>query len=235
MTQHITVVDWSPEWTVMFEKEAELIQRILGENCVAIYHIGSTSVPGLSAKPIIDMMPVVKNIEGVDHTRSEFEKAGYEYMGEFGIPGRRYLRKGGDERTHQIHIFEQSNSQYIERHLAVRDYLRTHKDACDEYARLKKALAEKYPYDIDGYCDGKDAFVKKLEETALLWKKSFCNRKCTPEEDLQKIVWKEGKKMEQEIICSSEADSDYIHEKLREHNARYMRDTGDYNFHNRER
>ena len=167
MPQHIIVVEYRPEWAQEYASEERKIREILGDNCAAIYHIGSTSVPGLAAKPIIDIMPVVKSLSLVDGKAAEFEKIGYEYLGEFGIPGRRYLRKGGDERTHQIHIFQQGDTENIERHLAVRDYLCTHGEVRDEYARLKKSLAEKFPYDIGAYCDGKDAFVKDLERKAL--------------------------------------------------------------------
>ena len=86
-------------------------------------------------------------------------------------PGRRYLRKGGDERTHQIHVFAQSDTGAIQRHLAVRDYLRAHPEKARQYGVLKQALAEKFPYDIDGYCDGKEAFMKELEGAALDWAK----------------------------------------------------------------
>ena len=89
--------------------------------------------------------------------------------GEYGIPNRRYFRKGGDERTHQIHVFEESNQREIERRLAVRDYLRCHKKVAEEYGQLKKELAERFPYDIDGYCDGKSEFVEKMEQDALAW------------------------------------------------------------------
>jgi len=153
----------------MFEAESIEIKKILGENCSAIYHIGSTSVPGLAAKPIIDIMPVVHDLQAVDRVSAVWEEIGYEYMGEFGIPGRRYLRKGGDERTHQVHIFAENNSHDIARHLAVRDYLRVHRDVCVRYAALKKALAKKYPYDIDGYCCGKEKFVQQSERDALAW------------------------------------------------------------------
>lgn len=170
VAQHIVVTDYNPLWTKMFEDEARLIRGVLEDNCITIYHIGSTSVPGLAAKPIIDIMPVVHSLDHVDTVKGNFEKIGYEYLGEFGIRGRRYLRKGGDERTHQIHIFSEHSTDDIERHLALRDYLRTHKEDCDAYAILKKTLAEKYEYDIDGYCDGKDKFVKQLEQKALDWK-----------------------------------------------------------------
>lgn len=169
MAQHITVTEYDPAWPEMFRKEAQMIGKILGDNCVAIYHIGSTAVPGLAAKPVIDIMPVVYDLGAVDALSSRFESIGYEYMGEFGIAGRRYLRKGGDERTHQIHIFDQADSGNIRRHLALRDYLRAHERESQEYGALKKRLAEKYPYDIDGYCDGKETFVSTLEKKALEW------------------------------------------------------------------
>lgn len=167
MPQHIVVVDYDPLWPLLFRKEADAISRILGDNLVLIHHIGSTSVPFLAAKPIIDIMPVVKDLSGVDAVSGEFVKLGYEYLGEFGIKGRRYLRKGGQERTHQIHIFQMEDDTNILRHLAFRDYLRSHRDVAMEYAALKKDLAARFPYDIDGYCDGKDAFVKKIENLAL--------------------------------------------------------------------
>ena len=167
MPQHIVVTAYNPEWPNMFEMEAEKIRQILGPNCVSIFHIGSTSVPGLAAKPVIDIMPVVHSLERVDAAAEEFEKIGYEYLGEFGIPGRRYLRKGGDERTHQIHIFQETDQKNIRRHLAVRDYLRDHEESRRAYAKLKRELARKYPYDIEGYCDGKEEFVRELEEIAL--------------------------------------------------------------------
>ena len=167
MPQHIMVVDYDPKWPGQARAEAERIRAVLGENCSAVYHIGSTAVPGLAAKPILDLMPVVTSLAEADRAASAFAGLGYEYLGEFGIPGRRYLRKGGDERTHQVHIFEQTDGENINRHLAVRDYLRTHKGMREEYASLKRALARRFPYDIEGYCRGKEAFVQDLERKAL--------------------------------------------------------------------
>lgn len=169
MPQHVIVTSYSPRWPGLFEQEAQAIRQILKDSCTAIYHIGSTSVPGLAAKPIIDLMPVVTDLARADACQAGFERIGYEYLGEFGIPGRRYLRKGGDERTHQIHIFEQSDQYAIRRHLAVRDYLRCHPEAAEAYGQLKIRLAEEFPFDIEGYCDGKDRFMKELERKALEW------------------------------------------------------------------
>ena len=168
MPQHITVLNYDPEWPLKYERERKAIAEILDGNGISIYHIGSTSVPGLVAKPIIDMMAVVRSLEKVDDARGKFSELGYECLGEFGIAGRRYFRKGGDERTHQIHIFQADDWNNIERHLAFRDYMRTHEKERTEYAKIKTALAQRFPYDIDGYCDGKDAFVREMEKRALL-------------------------------------------------------------------
>lgn len=167
MPQHIIVLDYDPIWEKSFQEEAGKIRSILKDNCVAVHHIGSTAVPGLAAKPIIDIMPVVKNLAEVDRVSAEFKEIGYEYLGEFGIKGRRYLRKGGDERTHQIHIFAENDTENIDRHLAFRDYMRTHEREREAYSQLKKALARRFPWDIDGYCDGKEEFVKRIEQAAL--------------------------------------------------------------------
>ncbi|KLK88843.1 hypothetical protein SZ63_04360 [Methanoculleus sediminis] len=166
---HVRVVDYDPAWPDLFRTEARLLEDILKDNLVAIFHIGSTSVPGLRAKPIIDIMPVVHDIKQVDECSRQFRALGYEAMGELGIPGRRYLRKGGENRTHQIHAFQYDNVQNILRHLAFRDYLRCHPEISHAYAALKSELAARYPGDIGGYCNGKDGFVKHVERDALQW------------------------------------------------------------------
>lgn len=117
---------------------------MLGQRLTAIHHIGSTAVPGLAAKPVIDIMPVVRAVTEADECRADFEALGYEYLGEFGIPGRRYLRKGGDERTHQMHIFASDDVHAIARHLAVRDYLRAIPPARRLTARSKLELAARF-------------------------------------------------------------------------------------------
>lgn len=166
---HVEVVAYRPDWEAAYRKEAQAIRRILGDELVEIHHIGSTAVPGLAAKPIIDILPVVTSLPAVDNLNQAFIALGYEPMGEFGIPGRRYFRKGGSRRTHQVHIFEQSNLTDITRHLALRDYLRAHPATARQYGELKHRLAERFSDDIAAYCDGKDAFVKQLEQLALSW------------------------------------------------------------------
>ena len=167
MSQHVIVREYDPRYPALYRKEAELISSILGKNLVAIHHIGSTAVPGLKSKPVIDIMAAVRSLEDVDGKKDELTAIGYECMGEFGIKGRRYLRKGGDERTHQIHVFQEGDRANLMRHLAVRDYLIAHEDVREEYGRIKEELALRFPHDIEGYCDGKEAFVRKIEGDAL--------------------------------------------------------------------
>lgn len=165
----VIVTAYDETWPALFEEEAKKIKEILGSHCKAIHHIGSTAVKGLKAKPIIDILPIVDNIFEVDVYNSDFEALGYECMGEFGIPGRRYFRKGGDNRTHQVHMFEEGNKKDIQRHLALRDYLRSHPEDALAYGALKEKLASRFPDDIEAYCDGKDEFVKELERKAMIW------------------------------------------------------------------
>ena len=170
--QRVMVVDYDTAWPECYEKEAEALAAVFGPELVALHHIGSTSVPGLAAKPIIDILAEVRDIRRVDALDSGFVRLGYEPMGEFGIPGRRYFRKdslvaGERQRTHQMHVFAHSDRENVVRHLAVPAYLRRHPQEAAAYAELKRALAARYPENIGAYCDGKDAFVKALERRAV--------------------------------------------------------------------
>jgi GrpB-like predicted nucleotidyltransferase (UPF0157 family)/ribosomal protein S18 acetylase RimI-like enzyme len=188
----VRVVEPDPRWPELFSVEAERVKKILGSELVAIHHIGSTAVENLAAKPIIDIMPVVKDIEKVDAFSEGFAALGYEVMGEYGIPGRRYFRKGNLIRTHHVHIFAEGNRHDIDRHLALRDYLRAHPDVAAEYGELKQNLARTFPNDINAYMDGKDSFVKRVEAQALRWyyseRKPFTIRP-VEERDKPELVW----------------------------------------------
>lgn len=114
------------------------------------------------------MMPVVKSIAEVDRYNDEMQTRGYDPKGENGIQGRRYFQKGGNKRTHHIHIYEIGNSE-IERHLAFRDYLNIHESEKLSYEKLKENLANRFPYDIDSYIEGKDQLLQEIEIKALKW------------------------------------------------------------------
>lgn len=164
----VEVSPYIEQWDRMFEDEAKKLHRIFGSEILAIHHIGSTSVHGLKAKPIIDIMPVVREINKVDEYNEAMVAAGYTPKGENGLAGRRFFQKGSDQRPHHVHVYEAGNSE-IERHLAFRDYLRTHPKDRRIYGDLKEKLALHYPYDIDSYIKGKEPLVLELERKALEW------------------------------------------------------------------
>ena len=172
---NVIVTEYNEQWAVNFKDEAKRLKEIFGGEIVEIHHFGSTSVPGLKAKPIIDIMPLVKDIKKSDSFNHKMMDLGYEPLGEFGIKGRRYFRKGGDQRTHQIHIFQYDNDEEIDRHLAVRDFLRKHPEEAKQYGDLKENLAMKFPKDIESYIDGKNEYVKELEKKAIDWYKDQLN------------------------------------------------------------
>ena len=164
----VKVVAYDPDWPRAFCIEAEAIRSVMGTLVVEINHIGSTSIPNAAAKPIIDMMLVVTDIKKVDTLTDQLATLGYIAKGEYGIPGRRFFTKdNGGERTHHLHIFQSGNPE-INRHLAFRDYMRSHPDGLEVYSRLKTDLARRYPLDIESYMDGKDAFIKGINRKAAI-------------------------------------------------------------------
>jgi GrpB-like predicted nucleotidyltransferase (UPF0157 family) len=166
----ITLVPHQPEWAARFRAEALRLRALLGDNAVAFHHIGSTAIPEIKAKPIIDLLVEVRNINRVDESNSKMIRHGYLPKGEFGIPGRRYFRKGTEiHHTFHVHVFQTGNPEF-KRHLDFRDYLRAHPVEAEAYSRLKESLARKFPEDIEGYMDGKDGFIKKIEKKAKAWR-----------------------------------------------------------------
>ena len=159
--QVISVVPYDPNWPDFFQKEAVLIKEALGTNCIAIEHTGSTSVPGLPAKPIIDMIPIVRNILEVDRCSKAMQALGYEIKGEHGMLFRRFFHKP----THNIHVYEEGHGE-IERHINFRNWLRTHEEDKMRYANLKQELAKKFSTDIVSYCTGKEDFVMSIDAKA---------------------------------------------------------------------
>jgi GrpB-like predicted nucleotidyltransferase (UPF0157 family)/8-oxo-dGTP pyrophosphatase MutT (NUDIX family) len=166
---------YNSNWPVLFEAFKQKLIEIFGENLTAIYHIGSTSVEGMSAKPIIDIMPTVFSLEKVDHLKAEFEKAGFLWRGEFGISGRRYLTfddPESGERLCHIHTFEATSLQ-VEKHLAFRDLMRNNFAKHEEYEQLKLKLYSEFPDEKDAYQEGKSGFIAKATAAALETQNEF--------------------------------------------------------------
>lgn len=169
----VEVVPHNPYWQEEFERESKLVATAFGNNFTAIHHIGSTSISNIHAKPIIDMLVEVIDIEEVDKCNPGMIELGYEAMGEFGISGRRYFRKEINHiRTHHVHTFQVDSSD-VARHLDFRDYMIAHPEDAKQYSELKQELAKQFPHDIESYMDGKDAFIKEMQIKANNWKKSL--------------------------------------------------------------
>jgi GrpB-like predicted nucleotidyltransferase (UPF0157 family) len=163
----LTVYD--PEWPKIAADHAERL-RVLGSVLVVVHHIGSTSVPGLAAKPVIDLMPLVTDLAELDRLRWRVEALGYEWHGELGISGRRYCALSDEAglRLAQLHFFT-ADSLHVERHIAFRDYLRAHPEMALAYETEKRRARDLYPDDSHAYTDEKAAWIRDAEAKALNW------------------------------------------------------------------
>ena len=157
----------TPAWAAEFARERGRLAAALGDELLAIEHFGSTAVEGLPAKPVIDVLAVVRDIRCADGLPAALAALGYTAAGPWGIPGRRLFRKGSAERTHHLHVYQVGDPD-IDRHLVVRDYLRGHADERARYAAQKQELAAAYP-DTRAYSPAKKAYVAALEQRALAW------------------------------------------------------------------
>jgi GrpB-like predicted nucleotidyltransferase (UPF0157 family) len=159
----IVVTDYNPAWPAMFEQERAKLVTALGPLIVAIEHVGSTAVPGLAAKPIIDLLVGVRSLDDARSSCIEALQAlGYTYMPEYEawLPDELFFRKGvAGPWTHHVHLMQPSNPGW-DRRLVFRDYLRAHPDVADAYMDLKRRLAAAFNDDIAAYRNGKDAFVQ---------------------------------------------------------------------------
>jgi len=170
MVRNVLIVPYNEEWPKMYKEEINRILPVLKNEIISMHHIGSTSIPGMWAKPIIDILLEVNEITRLDEREEAMVNLGYEPRGELGIPGRRYFSREEPEdiRTHHIHAF-QSGNPGIERHLAFRDYMIANPEAALQYINLKRKLARQYPMDIASYVEGKESFVDEVESKAITW------------------------------------------------------------------
>ena|ERR1700722_1644669 len=153
----------------MAARHAERL-RVLAPALLTVHHIGSTSVPGLAAKPILDLLPAVRDLAELDQARALIEALGYAWHGDYGIPGRRYctLSDTVGGRLVQLHCF-QAASPHVTRHLAFRDYLRAHPNVARGYAVEKRRARDLHPGDSHAYGAEKSAWIEQTETAALAW------------------------------------------------------------------
>jgi GrpB-like predicted nucleotidyltransferase (UPF0157 family) len=160
----LRLVPYDPNWLRLFRAEKEQLCTSLGNYILDVYHIGSTSIPGMPAKPILDIGVAMANFEEASRCIPLMEQLGYTYKGENGIPRRHYFVKG-DPRTHHLHMLEIESEEW-KNHLLFRDYLYANPTSAQEYANLKQTLATQFATDREAYQTGKEYFIKAVLQKA---------------------------------------------------------------------
>lgn len=163
----IVVVDYDPCWPAIFETLRNRVWEVCELIAVSIEHVGSTSVPGLAAKPIIDLSMVVPSEAEVPLAIERLATLGYQHLGDLGIEGREAFRQPEGLPPHHLYVCPQG-SLGLRNHLAMRDHLRRNPEDASKYGELKKRLAQQYPDDKDAYGDAKTEFIVAILSRAGL-------------------------------------------------------------------
>ena len=170
VSRPVEVVAHNRTWSEQFRAEAAQLARLFEPEVIAIHHIGSTAIPGIKAKPIIDLLVEVNDIARIDDYNSAMTRLGYQPKGELGIRGRRYFSKDtAGMRSHQVHAFGHGDPE-IERHILFVDFLIVHPDQAQAYSELKEKLVARYPTDPHAYNEAKTEFIQEIDEQAVAWR-----------------------------------------------------------------
>jgi GrpB-like predicted nucleotidyltransferase (UPF0157 family) len=165
----VRIVEHDPRWAGCARAELSRLRLALGRVAMRLEHIGSTAVPGLAAKPIVDLQLSVAALEPRERYVGALERTGYLFAPDPGSPGRRFFAKPAERpRTHHLHVCRSGSDDEL-RHLALRDYLRAHDEEAAEYAALKRRLVAAAPHDRLAYIAGKQQYVRALEARAVAW------------------------------------------------------------------
>ena len=166
MSSRITIVAYDPRWPQQFETLRSRIASTLGVLPIAIEHIGSTAVPGLAAKPVIDIDVVMRSDADLPLVISKLALLGYDHRGDLGVPGREAFRTPPGDFPHHLYVCPPDSQEY-RRHIAFRDHLRTHSEAANAYATLKRSLADRFGDRREAYNQAKSQFVEEIVRHAL--------------------------------------------------------------------
>ena len=163
MKKHVVVEPYNEEWKSDFIAIRDELDTVLKDIVLRIEHVGSTSVEGLSAKPVIDVDVVIKDTTVLPDVISALQTIGYFHEGDLGIPGREAFKYEGKEhlRKHHLYVCSQ-DSEELKRHVTFRDYLRSNPDAVEEYSKIKEEAAYLYPWDIDKYIEHKSPVIEMI-------------------------------------------------------------------------
>lgn len=173
MPAPVIIVDYDPLWPRLFAEEKTRLTATIGPHILRVEHVGSTAVPGLAAKPIIDILIGLASLDNAPPCIAPLEKLDYIYVPEHekDLPERRYFSKGRDNvegASHHLHMVTLDGS-FWQRHILFRDYLRAHPGVAADYGDLKRQLAEQYRDDRSAYTNAKTDFITRVEQQANLW------------------------------------------------------------------
>lgn len=163
MSQNIIIESYNPNWAIQFQEIKDLIWPLVKNSALAIEHVGSTSIVGLAAKPIIDIDIIIPDMSYLDQVVKSLSIIGYEHRGNLGIENREVFKTLQPLHKHNLYVCSK-DSIALNNHLTLRDVLRTNSALRDEYAAIKYGLAEKFPDSIDAYVEGKTDFILKILE-----------------------------------------------------------------------
>ena len=166
MIANVVIEEYNSEWLTQYQIEAVKVREVLGESILGVEHIGSTSLEGLGAKPIIDFMVGVCDLNQVVEFIEPLQQINYEHVFHKDFPNRRFFRKGEKGAgTHHLHIYKYGSEEW-NNNILFRDFLKTHPDVLTQYHDLKKMLAKEYPNDRAAYTKAKHPFITKIIEKA---------------------------------------------------------------------
>lgn len=157
-----------PQWSAVYDEARSVLSAVLGEYALDIQHVGSTSIPGISAKPVIDIAVAIERYPLPDEVLAAVEALGYTYWGEYGIPRRHLFFRRDLPVGHNVHINELANGEF-QKHVLFRDYMRAHPADVREYENLKQELAARYD-EVGTYAENKSEYVQGILRKAELWR-----------------------------------------------------------------
>ncbi|MGP4076770.1 GrpB family protein [Halobacillus sp. K22] len=161
----VSLSSYHPEWPALFKREEEMIREVLGDHALGIEHIGSTAIPGLQAKPIIDIMTGIESLDSYDQYIPNLSTIGYTYVPKLELEDRRFFKKEKKTQTFHLHLCEFGGKEWEEK-LLFRDYLRQHPEELEEYNSLKNILADRYSNDRPAYTESKGPFITSIIQKA---------------------------------------------------------------------
>lgn len=165
MTDPIQIVPYDPRWAIEFARLRDHLLEAIGDLALAVEHVGSTAVPGLPAKPILDIDVVLGSAEHVPEAIARLAEIGYRHVGDLGIKGREAFDRATDTSAHHLYVVVQGSEPW-RNHIQFRDYLREHPASAEAYARLKRSLADEFQNDREKYTNAKTKFVEEVLSNA---------------------------------------------------------------------